>query len=114
MRGGEAESESSLGLGLVSLHVLRPDAAGSTGQVRLRLLLPSEVETVILQKGKGAMYVSLSQSSLLLLTWKRGHVESCRNVKAKAIVLIDTRPCKGVHTQIKLCLLHFRAVHFQF
>ena len=71
MRGGEAESESSLGLGLVSLHVLRPDAAGSTGgQVRLRLLLPSEGETVILQKGKGAMYVSLSgQSSLWLLTW---------------------------------------------
>ena len=90
MRGGEAESESSLGLGLVSLHVLRPDAAGSTGQVRLRLLLPSEGETVILQKGKGAMYVSLSrQSSLWLLTWKRGHVESCRNVKAKAIVSIE-------------------------
>ena len=89
VRGGEAESESSLGLGLVSLHVLRPDAAGSTGQVRLRLL-PSEGETVILQKGKGAMYVSLSQSSLWLLTWKRGHVESCRNVKAKAIVLIET------------------------
>ena len=36
------------------------------------------------------MYVSLSQSSLWLLTWKRGHVEICRNVKAKAIVLMET------------------------
>ena len=87
MRGGEAESESSLGLGLVSLHVLRLDAS-STGQVRLRL--PTEGETVIQREREQCKYVSLSQSSLWLLTWKRGHVESCRNVKAKAIVLIET------------------------
>ena len=90
MRGGEAESESSLGLGLVSLHVLRPDAAGSTGQVRLRLLPSEGRRDSDTTEGKGAMYVSLSrQSSLWLLTWKRGHVESCRNVKAKAIVSIE-------------------------